>query len=158
MTPAQSCQTVQGRGGLSLTTVAPWSLWWPQCHSKSFCHSCTHNCCTLRYHMVMCRGVWLDNAEYIPNVQYNYPLGVMQPRPIQTDGFLTWRLYWFVGRFILSGLRCPVTPAQRKTPLLQASPPCRVQRASIHIASFRHISAPWELFPTQKINAGSDLC
>lgn len=58
---------------------------------------------------------------------------------------------------ILSGLRCPVTPAQRKTLLLQVSPPCRVQRASIHIASPRNISTSWELFPTQEISAGSDL-
>lgn len=133
MTPAEPCQPVQGRGTLSLTTIAPWSLWWPQGYSKSFFH-CTaaHTAAAPAGTTGSCVGelAWIiQNSSLMYNTITLCRLYSQGP-PMQTDYFLIWRLCWFMGRSILSGLGYPVTPAQRKTLLPQASPPCNVLQST----------------------------
>lgn len=53
-------------------------------------HSCTHNCCTLMYHMSMCRRACQDNTEYISNAQYNSPLVVIWARSTDPDRLLSY--------------------------------------------------------------------
>lgn len=53
-------------------------------------HSCPHTCCTLMYHMFMCRGACQDNTKYIPNAQYNSPLLIIEARSTDPDRLLSY--------------------------------------------------------------------